>query len=61
MYFFQRLLNRLFLKLRKRLSLMRSDVSRMVLTKGKLKIERAGNRKSKKRLQELRQRTRLSK
>jgi hypothetical protein len=61
MYFFQRLLNRPFLKLRKRLSLMRSDVSRTVLTKGKLKIERAGNRKSKKRLQELRQRTRLSK
>jgi len=54
-------LNRPFLKLRKRLSLMRSDVSRTVLTKGKLKIERAGNRKSKKRLQELRQRTRLSK
>jgi hypothetical protein len=61
MYFFQRQLNRPFLKLRKRLSLMRSDVSRTVLTKGKLKIERAGNRKSKKRLQELRQRTRLSK
>jgi hypothetical protein len=59
MYFFQRQLNRPFLKLRKRLSLMRSDVSRTVLTKGKLKIERAGNRKSKKRLQELRQRTRL--